>query len=290
MPSMRLIEDVESKKRKFTAPGKKPNNFDRRFDQTQLKSTSHGYTVHRDYAAHFFRWGFVFKTIDYQKTRVLDLGCGQECPLARVLSFRMAAVPGFWVGVDLNKIPKPFKSAWAVVKDDFSFIDRHVELVDEYGAESFDLVTCFEMIEHMHPEDGVKLLQNAADLTAPDGRMYLSTPVYNGKKMAANHLHEYKIDELEQLIVGTGRWEVERRFGTFASWNEIKKVMTKNERELYEELNQYYDHEVLSCFLSPKYPDASRNNVWVLKKIDGDVVRTSGMKRPVKTVDVKGGF
>lgn len=259
--------EVTEPKRKFTAPGKKPNDFNRRFDKTQLKSTTHGFTVHRDYAAHFFRWGFIFKTIEYRKTRVLDLGCGQECPLARVLSFRMASVPGLYVGVDLNKIPKPFKSAWANVVDDFSFVDRHTELIEKYGKSSFDVLTCFEVFEHMHPRDGLTLLQNAYDLTADGGRFYLSTPVYNGRKMAANHLHEYGIEELKEAIEGTGLWEIERRYGTFASWNEIKKVMTKTELDLYAELNQYYDHEVLSCFLSPKYPDASRNNVWVLKKV-----------------------
>lgn len=257
---------TSAKIKKFTPPGKRPNDFDRRFDKTQLKSTSHGFTVHRDYAAHFFRWGFAFKRIRYQKTRVLDLGCGQECPLARVLSFRLAAVPALWLGVDLNKIQKPFKSGWARVMDEFSFIDRHEELIEEYGAESFDLVTCFEMIEHMHPDDGLKLLRNAAGLTSTSGEMLLSTPVYNGKKMAANHLHEYGIDELKELIEKSGVWTIAKRFGTFASWNDVKKVMSPAERSLYETLHEYYDHEVLSCFLSPKYPDASRNNVWVLQK------------------------
>lgn len=252
--------------RKFTPPGKRPNDFDRRFDKTQLKSATYGYTVHRDYAAHFFRWGFMFKKIEYKKTKVLDLGCGQDYPSARVLNFRLPAVPALWVGVDLNKITSKSGIAWTKFHDEFSFVDRHQELISEYGASSFDVAVCFEVIEHMHPADGLKLLQNAADLVKDEGEFLLSTPVYNGKKMAANHLHEYKIDELKELIEKSGRWRVFRRFGTFASWNDIKKVMTVEEKELYEDLNQYYDHEVLSCFLSPKYPDASRNNVWVLKK------------------------
>jgi SAM-dependent methyltransferase len=222
--------------------------------------------VHRDYAAHVFRWGFAFKWIKYQKTRVLDIGCGQECPLARTLNFRQAAVPGLWVGVDLNKIDKPFKAKWASVHDQFSFVDRHKELVKEYGSHSFDLVVCFEVMEHMHPDDGLRLLRAAADLAAVGAVMLLSTPVFNEKRMAANHIHEYSVDELETLIIKSGRWSITRRHGTFSSWNELKKVITPQERELYEELLHYYDHEVLSCFLAPKYPDASRNNVWVLTK------------------------
>lgn len=273
MPPVKIVKvdpasDGESpRRRKFVPPGKRPNDFNRRFDKTQLKAASHGYTVHRDYAAHYFRWGFAFQRIKYRKTRVLDLGCGQDCPLARVLSFHLAAVPGLMVGVDLNKIAKPFSAAWFSVRDEFSFIDRHEELVEEYGAESFDLATCFEVIEHMHPEDGLKLLRNAADLVSPSGELLLSTPVYNGRKMATNHLHEYGVSELRGLIKSSGAWRVNSRYGTFASWNDIKKVMTQQERALYEELNEYYDHEVLSCFLAPKYPDASRNNVWVLRRV-----------------------
>jgi len=260
---------LEPTRKNFTPPGKRKQNLDRRFDQTQLKSTTHGYTVHRDYAAHFFRWGFAFQRIEYQRTRVLDLGCGQEIPLARVLSFRLSAVPALYVGVDLNKIAKPFKAKWARVHDGFSFVDRHQELMVEYGTHSFQLLTCFEVFEHMHPADGLTLLRNAWDLCSPDGRLILSTPVYNGRRMAANHIKEYTVDEMERVIVDSGVWEVEERFGTFASWNDVKKVITPAEQALYQELNRYYDHEVLSCFLAPKYPDASRNNVWVLRpKID----------------------
>lgn len=256
---------VVDKKKKFVAPGKRPGNLDRRFDKTQLRSGAYGYTVHRDYAAHYFKWGFMFKKITYQETRVLDVGCGQDCPLARVLSFRLAAVPKLWVGVDLNRIPKPFNSAWARVHDQFNFVDDHERLVKEYDH-GFDVAVCFEMIEHMHVPDGRKLLMNFANLVRPKGELVLSTPVYNGKKMAANHIHEYGIDELRELIESTGKWRVTGRYGTFASWNEIKKVMTEPELALYEELNLYYDHEVLSCFMAPKYPDASRNNVWVLRR------------------------
>lgn len=262
------MSDVNpAQKRTFTPPGKRQGNLDRRFDQTQLKSTTHGYAVHRDYAAHYFRWGFAFKRVKYQQTKILDLGCGQECPLARTLNFRLAAVPKLWVGVDLNPITKPVNFKWSRVHDSFNFIDDWKQLAKEYGSESFDLVTCFEMIEHMHPPDGVKLLKAVAELMNPNGEFILSTPVYNGKKMAANHLHEYTIPELQKLIMGTKCWRIQRRFGTFASWNDLKKVITPEEKELYDHLHQYYDHEVLACFLSPKYPDVSRNNVWVLRRI-----------------------
>lgn len=249
----------------YTAPGRRPQNLDRRFDQTQLKSTAHGRVVHRDYAAHFFRWGYASNFVKQGQTRMLDIGCGQEWPMARTLTHKLATVPALWVGVDLNAIKKKPGMAWTRMHDEFSFVDRHPELVKAYGKNSFDVITCFEVIEHMHRPDGLRLLRCAADLIAPGGTFLLSTPVYNGKKMAANHLKEYTIAELQDLIDESKRWGVERRFGTFTSWNDLKRVMTPQERGLYEELHGYYDHEVLSCFLAPKYPDAARNNCWMLK-------------------------
>lgn len=246
----------------FKPPGSRAQDLDRRFDQTQLKSTGHGRVVHRDYAAHFFRWGFAGRWVK-KGDRVLDIGCGQEWPLVYILGRSMTTVPGLWVGVDLNKIRKKPGVKWTRLHDEFNIVDEHKRLVKEYG-QTFDLATCFEVIEHMHPPDGLKLLRNIADLVKPDGTLLLSTPVYDGRKMAANHLHEYKTPELAKLIERSGRWTVKRRFGTFASWPELKRSITPADRTLYEELHKYYSHDVLSCFLAPKYPDASRNNVWVL--------------------------
>lgn len=248
----------------YTPPGKRPQNLDRRFDQTQLKSNQHGQFVHRDYAAHFFRWGFATKFVELRKTRVLDIGCGQEWPLARQLASKMGSVPDIYVGIDLNPIRKKPGSPWTNVEDKFNFIDDHEKLAEKYGR-TFDLVTCFEVIEHMHRPDGLKLLKAVRKLSAPNATFLLSTPVYNERKMAANHIKEYTVKELQELIDESNDWTVERRFGTFASWNDMKKVISGDERTLYEELHKYYDHDVLSCFLAPKYPDASRNNVWLLK-------------------------
>lgn len=245
----------------MTAPGTKKQNLDRRFDQTQLRESGHGQRVHRDYAAHFFRWGFAAKFVK-PGMKVLDLGCGQDLPLHNTLSSSLSTVPQLYVGVDLNRINRR-GAKWATIKDEFNFIDRYQEVIDDHGK--FDVITCFEMIEHMHAVDGQNLLRAARRCLADGGKFLLSTPVYNGKRMAANHIKEYTIDELRTQISDAGL-KITERYGTFASWPEIKKVLTEGERKLYEQLNRYYSHEVLSCFLAPKYPDASRNNIWILEK------------------------
>lgn len=237
---------------------------DRRFDKTQLHEAHHGQTIHRDYAAHFFRWGFA-GNFSGKGTRILEIGCGQDQPLLRVLQGSINLVPDSYIGVDLNKIKAKRSSKWGEIKDEFNFVDDGLELAKIAGKAGFNLVVSFEVIEHMRKEDGFKLLVNARKLMSDDGLFILSTPVYNGKKMAANHIHEYEIQELQDHIEKAG-FRVVNRFGTFASWNDIKKACIKEELALLTQLREYYSWDVLSCFLAPKYPNASRNNVWLLEK------------------------
>lgn len=244
-------------------PGTRKQDLDRRFDKTQLRANMHGRLVHRDYAAHFFRWGYAQRFVG-PKTRVLDIGCGQDLPLQNILGASPSTVPELYVGVDMNKL-RECKRKWVLLFDEFNFIDSYPRILnhERVGGVGFDLITCFEVIEHMHVVDGQNLLSAMKTCLRPDGQVLLSTPVYNGRKMAANHIHEYQRDELCMRILDAGL-KIDRIHGTFASWPEIRKVITPEERALYEELLAYYSHEVLSCFLAPKYPEASRNNVWVL--------------------------
>lgn len=245
-------------------PGTREQNLDRRFDQTQLRENMHGKLVHRDYAAHFFRWGYAQRFVK-AGARVLDIGCGQDLPLQNILGASPGTVPELYVGVDMNKL-RECKRKWVLLLDEFNFIDDYQQVLDHerVGGKGFSLITCFEVLEHMHVDDGVKLLAAMKASLAPGGQILLSTPVYNGRKMAANHIHEYGFQELQGHILTAG-FTIDRLHGTFASWPELKKVLTDSDRELYEELLQYYSHDVLSCFLAPKYPEASRNIVWVLK-------------------------
>ena len=92
--------------------------IDRKFDKTQLRAAQYGDKVHRDYAAHFFRWGFATRFIK-KGMSVLDVGCGQDLPLVRVLAPSMSHIPGRYVGVDMNRV-KPFKCKWVEVLQEFA--------------------------------------------------------------------------------------------------------------------------------------------------------------------------
>ena len=190
---------------------------ERDFDTTQLKMSGHGRTLHRDYTAHFFRWCFARNFIT-AKDSVLEIGCGEEKPLSKILTGGAAAHVDRYVGVDLNKL-KPSNNQRLTFYGEFDFTTKHKQLVKEHGE--FDIVVHFEVIEHMKVEHGRKLLKAALACLKPGGIMLMSTPVYDGKRHAANHIHEYYADELQKETEKAG-FEVVRRFGTFMDIKHLK--------------------------------------------------------------------
>jgi 2-polyprenyl-3-methyl-5-hydroxy-6-metoxy-1,4-benzoquinol methylase len=242
----------------------KTDHGERRFDKTQLRESDKGPSVHRDYAAHWFRWGYAHR-FHKNDLRSLEVGCGQDQPLIKVLSKHTASVPAIHVAVDLNKIQKKSNMGWVRTHDEFNFVDDWELLAEEYGAATFDIVTCFEVIEHMETTDGRKLLAGIHGLLKKGGTVLLSTPVYNEKHMAANHLHEYRYNELEGFFKAAD-FKVVKVHGTFMTSQAMKRVMTDEERALVDRLNEFYSWDVLANFLAPKYPQAASNCCWVLTK------------------------
>lgn len=252
------VEEVTKDRQLLRTGERASNDPERKMDKSSLRANAHGQWQHRDYAAHWFRWTWAGRFVN-SSVEVLDVGMGPDVSMVSVLTMPRSSVPKRYVGVDLNRQPRSVPSRqWAELHWEFDFLERSVELGQ------FDLVTCFEMIEHVYRPDGLRLLRALRDCLKPDGTLLLSTPVFNGKAAAA-HLHEWEIDELREAIEGTGL-RVEQRFGTFASANDIKRVATPEELKLIEQLAKFHSGETMACFLAPKYPDASRNNVWKIRK------------------------
>lgn len=231
----------------------------REFDKTSLHAHVQGYQVHRDYAAHFFRWGWVSRRFIDPSKRVLDIGCGIDGALARVLSYKANGIPKSYLGVDLNKLGDDMPGfKWCSFLSQFNFCKDSNKLANN-GP--FDVITCFEVVEHMRMPSMRLLLRGALKLLAPGGRLILSTPVFNGK-MAKNHLNEMTVPVLQKELEKAG-WAVVNRYGTFMSDGDRKRVASPEESAIIEKLKFFYSTDVLACFLAPLYPDASRNCVWV---------------------------
>ena len=239
---------------------KKPRE-PRRFDKTQCRESGYRKIVHRDYFAHCLRWSWASRLIKMGE-RVLDVGCGQDAPLAKVLSAtNFVHGGGSYLGVDMNKNVKGHGKTWCKILTEFDFTERYAEL----GL--FDVVTNFEVIEHMPHADGARLLVAMAAVLKPEGRIYLSTPVFNGKA-ARNHTgpegrREYTVAELQASIDKAGL-RTEYRRGTFASYQPLKRALTPEHLAVYEQLREFHGDDVMSCFLAALYPDASRNCFWII--------------------------
>ena len=233
----------------------------REFDVSSLKEHSHGRWIHRDYAAHYFRWGFARRFI-FANHAVLDAGCGSEAPLATVLCQYANTIPRRYVGVDYGKIgPRALRTSWTSYHEKSNLADP--AFVKQLEG-PFDRIVSFEVLEHMTEPHGVRYLRHLGQLLAEDGMLFLSTPVFGGRA-AANHVHEYTLPELTALLDKLG-FEVEDRFGTFMNLRDMELVATPDELRLVNQLRAFYDDTLVSNFLAPLYPDASRNCVWLLRR------------------------
>lgn len=240
---------------------------EREFDTSCLHANHHGRSLHRDYTAHFFRWNFARRFIK-KTSRVLEIGCGVETPLAKILTMNRLQLVDHYVGVDLNTLPR--SKSRATLIGEFDFTKRWKEL-REHAPEGYDVIIHLEVIEHMTVAHGRQLLKACRELLKPGGVMLMSTPCYDGSRHAANHIHEYTVDELAKAVAKAGL-TVERRFGTFMDTRHLPKApglepkLADAAKRLYQELAQYYDRDALSCFFAPLYPDYARNNLWVCRK------------------------
>jgi 2-polyprenyl-3-methyl-5-hydroxy-6-metoxy-1,4-benzoquinol methylase len=247
-------------------------------DTTELDvEVNESYWAHRDLLAHTFRWQFVGRLM-HKGARVLDFGSGSDMPLGKMLQFgHGASVPELYVAVDYGSfkrehLGKRTKRAWeGNHRQHFDATNGEDcrSLWAEYGQ--FDIITSFEVVEHINPKEKVvPYLQNAFELLKDDGRMYLSTPVVDQAsdgtlRRASNHIHEFSIPELQRVVEHCG-FEVVDRFGTFANYHTIKNAVSQFDRQLYERLRQFYGDDVLACYLAPAFPELSRNQFLVLKK------------------------
>ncbi len=230
----------------------------REFDKTSLRATAHEFRISRDYAGHLCRWGFVRKFINHDTT-VLDVGCGVDLALARTLAGGYAnTIPASYTGLDLNRLRDRPTYKWATFLEKFNFVADYTTLPIRY-----DVVVSFEVIEHVTREKTEEFLAGLKHCLTPTGTLFLSTPNFKTNK-ARNHCYEFESKELRDLLEKAG-FTVSKRYGTFASYHDIKKVAKPEELAILDKLNEFHHGDVTAIFMASLYPDASRNITWILK-------------------------
>ena len=250
------------------------SNPNRSIDKTHLSADTaeHRQIIHRDLIAHCLRWSHVAKYLHqnqrYKDSHILDIGCGREQPLAKMLySNRLVPSNGSYTGVDYNKLTlEPMLEAAAkrfpiILVGEKAFPDC------ELAREKYDVITCFEVLEHVQPLGSYRIIEGIEKLLSDDGVAFVSTPNYDDKTgAAANHINELKYHTTEALIRRAGL-EIDAHFGTFASIKDYKdSVEEEGLQDLFNRLRAYYDSNYLATIFAPLYPRHSRNVLWRLKK------------------------
>jgi len=111
--------------------------------------------------------------------KIIDVGCGGGI-LAESLALRGANV----LGIDMGAAPLSVAELHALESgvDNIKYQKITVEDIAEEQAETFDVVTCMEMLEHV-PDPG-SIINACAKLVKPDGHVFFSTINRNPKSFA----------------------------------------------------------------------------------------------------------
>lgn len=247
------------------------NEHGKTIDKTFLSldtATERGF-IHRDYIAHCLRWSHVIKRLTerkgVEKAIILDVGCGRELPLAKTLYSSRHIVKQYH-GIDVG----PIDDDAVAVFDSGKFPLDVWEKTDICDLTTLDLggnrpnwVTCFEVLEHVEPRHLLALLARVRQLMDPEGVAFFSTPCWDVKTCAANHVNEIRYEALGSIFEREG-WSIRNVSGTFASIADYKDKLEPAHAIVFEALRDYYDVNFLACIFAPFYPAYSRNCLWEL--------------------------
>lgn len=121
------------------------------------------------------RVNFIDRIAQLAGKKVLDVGCGGGI-LSESMAHRGASVSGIDMGEAPLKVAK-LHGLESGIKVDYRRIT--VEELAEEVPESFDVVTCMEMLEHV--PDPASIVVACAKLTKPGGKLFFSTLNRNPK-------------------------------------------------------------------------------------------------------------
>jgi hypothetical protein len=169
-----------------------------------------------------------------------------------------------YIGIDYNKLEMP--KAFENTKFKPTLIGNVAFPDCELPIDKFDVITSFEVLEHVEPLHAYKMLEGIKARLADDGVAFISTPVYDPQVGAAdNHVNEMTYEVMQLMLHKVG-FEVDDHFGTFASIKDYKQIVEKEDIDgVFNRLRDYYDSNYLATIFAPLYPSHSRNVLWRVK-------------------------
>lgn len=237
------------------------------YNKTQLNPDTafERHVFHRDMFAHFLRWTYVLRLAKIGM-KILDVGCGSG-NLYEVF-YRNRYSPIF-TGVDIrkqtiekNRLKFP-KALWY----DLDIVNNSLP------QGNWDIITSFEVMEHISKHNGLKFINNIANICNEKTIVLISTPCFNGTA-ADNHTYdggdgrgvqpqEFTYNEVKELL--EKRFTIIENYGTFASLTDYKHLLNDWQQKMFNHLINYYDSNLLSVIMAPFFPTQSRNCLWKCK-------------------------
>lgn len=240
------------------------------YNKTQLDPDTNfeKHVFHRDQFAHYLRWSHVLREAEIGQ-KILDFGCGSGNMLE--VFYRNRFRGKRYLGLDVREktIIQNRETYKDVTWADWLCQDLCGILDDKITEETWDIIGCFEVFEHIGKKNGAVMMWNLKSCMGPKTRAFVSTPCYDPKVGAAdNHIidgevGEFTYQEFKDLILGTGL-KIKNHWGTFASIKDYKEHLNEWQKPMFEKLKEYYDPTLVAVIMAPFFPERSRNCIWEL--------------------------
>lgn len=138
--------------------------------------------------------------------RVLDIGCG-EMNTIRLLNHstmcKKSEIVEEYIGVDIDSVMAEksmdkYSSTFKTCNCRYIIKDLTIEPKLDFDDGYFDVIICFEFLEHINPCFSSAIVKEANRLLNKDGVAIFSTPNSNGsnKNLPEDHFYEYSYEEL----------------------------------------------------------------------------------------------
>jgi 2-polyprenyl-6-hydroxyphenyl methylase/3-demethylubiquinone-9 3-methyltransferase len=165
--------------------------------------------------------------------KVLDVGCGGGI-LSEGLAHRGAEVTGIDMGIEPLEVAK-LHSLESGIQVDYRRITA--EELAEQEPESYDIVTCLEMLEHV--PDPASVIKACAKLCKPGGHVYFSTINRNPKAYAFAVIGAEYV--LQMLPKGTHEYSKFIRPSELSNWIRQAELSLQDMTGLtYNPLTKHY--------------------------------------------------
>jgi len=192
---------------------------------TFLLSVSRGNHLYQGSNLHraFWRQKFISRFVG-KNQRILEVGCGEG-----LLSLLLARSSNVVTGIDISDIcvalANKNKLRFAIKNADFLIMSA---TQIDFPSDSFDWVISVDVLEHLHPDDALDHLHEAARVLKKQGKYLLLTPNASAGKHAGDlHLKEYNLKELERLFSVTGFTVRAPLFHFFTPLNVLMSINVK---------------------------------------------------------------